>query len=75
MNAADDPVPHIRSEPVAEQLKYCAARYAYLHRDEDCPRKFNGTAVRWGRWFNLVFKQSLDSYIKQRREKAPGRVL
>lgn len=70
MNTAVDPVRHIRHLPVPEQIKYCAARYADKRRDEDCPRKFGGVKVTWSQWFKRVFKQPLDSYIRERKERS-----
>lgn len=72
MTTQRDPVAHIRHLPVREQIKYCAARYADKHREEDCPREFSDVKGTWSQWFKRLFKQSLDSYIRERKERSSG---
>jgi hypothetical protein len=65
---------HVRSLPVAEQLKYFAARECYKKRYEMAPndeKDADGirSKVTWDRWFELRYKQKLDDYIAQLKVK------
>lgn len=69
-----DPVPHIRHLPVREQLKRCAARFAYAHRYERCPRTEDigdeHREITWGEWFWIRHNQTLDDYMRQIKHAA-----
>lgn len=66
---ATDPVPHIRKLPIPEQIKRCAARFAWLHAKEVCPksvevdRKFR--EITWAEWFARKYGISLDEYLRE----------
>lgn len=68
-----DPVPHIRHLPVDQQIKHCAARFVWKHRDEMCPltHKYpDGTqsSISWSTWFAAYFNQTIDEFQRQHQK-------
>lgn len=55
-----------------EQLKYYAARFAYIHRKEFCPKKVQQgrhlVEITWEQWFRDKFGEDLDAYVYRLRE-------
>jgi hypothetical protein len=62
----------VRAWSISDQIKYHAARFAFAHRHETCPRnaEIGGRHERitWGQWFELRFGTKLDDYQQQLTE-------
>lgn len=71
----EDPVPHIRHLPIPEQIKICAARHCWTHREEKCSLTLpeQGGArypINWAQWFELRYGETLEQFSKQRKDAA-----
>lgn len=68
-----DPVPHVRHLPVEQQIKHCAARYVWKHRDELCPKNHvheDGTVgpISWATWFAIYYHTTIDEFQRQHQK-------
>jgi hypothetical protein len=69
---------YVRSLSQADLRVYCAAVFAWKHREERCPNRIKDKdgvprLVTWERWFEISFGRSLLSYtadVNDQRERA-----